>query len=484
NIVEYQWPQARNAPWYILQEHISEYLGVLSFKRKYPNISRRPVEYQERQYLIDQGCVTEVQCDLGLTVLNAEEVLKLMSKDYPEKYQAAIFVSKLINKMITIWKQHYAGIYKIQQEKIEVTKLENLMKKAIKSAAEFNASLCKDRRQARSMYIDLQTMELHKPQSRKAVVNYSSVNLCDSYPVALVPGQYQHYYKRYTPTELNYFPLNTALYAPPKMMQSIYVDPNQPEKEASDEDVEQEEAVDDLTSSNNRPTRTRTTLSNNKKFQPFSTSSITNEDSNTSFGSEKKIRKGGPGRGKKVNSVRCGMCSQTTKNKYNEPDDLIKCNTCNVSNHPGCLGLSAEMVPMIKTYDWQCMECKVCYQCTQPHDEDKMMFCDNCDRGYHTYCVGLISIPEGRWDCVMCTTNNNINESIINNNTNDSSSNINFTENSNSVASNDNSNIGFSFFQNNSFKFPSSFSPTAQTGVGALSNISRPSSLKSRFQFL
>ena len=93
------------------------------------------------------------------------------------------------------------------------------------------------------------------------------------------------------------------------------------------------------------------------------------------------------------------------------------------------------------------MECKTCFKCTEPHDEvsdrklipsdddddggwgvyfamecphhfpswfpmtiilwflwsqDKMMFCDHCDRGYHTYCVGVVSIPEGRWDCSMC----------------------------------------------------------------------------------
>jgi len=23
------------------------------------------------------------------------------------------------------------------------------------------------------------------------------------------------------------------------------------------------------------------------------------------------------------------------------------------------------------------------------------MFCDNCDRGYHSYCVGLSEIPKG-----------------------------------------------------------------------------------------
>ena len=27
-----------------------------------------------------------------------------------------------------------------------------------------------------------------------------------------------------------------------------------------------------------------------------------------------------------------------------------------------------------------------------PADEDKMLFCDLCDRGFHIYCVGLVSI--------------------------------------------------------------------------------------------
>ena len=31
------------------------------------------------------------------------------------------------------------------------------------------------------------------------------------------------------------------------------------------------------------------------------------------------------------------------------------------------------------------------------------MFCDNCDRGYHSYCVGLKSIPDGacNWYLVL-----------------------------------------------------------------------------------
>jgi hypothetical protein len=30
------------------------------------------------------------------------------------------------------------------------------------------------------------------------------------------------------------------------------------------------------------------------------------------------------------------------------------------------------------------------------------MFCDRCDRGYHTYCVGVETIPDGSWQCSAC----------------------------------------------------------------------------------
>ncbi len=31
-----------------------------------------------------------------------------------------------------------------------------------------------------------------------------------------------------------------------------------------------------------------------------------------------------------------------------------------------------------------------------------MMFCDRCDRGYHTYCAGVETIPDGSWQCSAC----------------------------------------------------------------------------------
>jgi len=40
HVFEYQWPlNDKSAEWFLLQEHISEFLGVVSFKRKYPGTS-------------------------------------------------------------------------------------------------------------------------------------------------------------------------------------------------------------------------------------------------------------------------------------------------------------------------------------------------------------------------------------------------------------------------------------------------------------
>ena len=48
------------------------------------------------------------------------------------------------------------------------------------------------------------------------------------------------------------------------------------------------------------------------------------------------------------------------------------------------------------------MDCKKCSACEDPHDEDKMMFCDRCDRGFHTYCAGLSEVPSGSFFCKIC----------------------------------------------------------------------------------
>lgn len=65
-IAEYLWPpNAIDGENYMIQEQISSYLGVKSFKRKYPNMGRRPVDHDERQYLLERKLVSEGLCDLG-----------------------------------------------------------------------------------------------------------------------------------------------------------------------------------------------------------------------------------------------------------------------------------------------------------------------------------------------------------------------------------------------------------------------------------
>lgn len=94
------------------------------------------------------------------------------------------------------------------------------------------------------------------------------------------------------------------------------------------------------------------------------------------------------------------------------------------SGHPSCLQFTAVMMAAVKTYRWQCIECKCCNVCgtsendvslltwslkQTPHTEnnllmclnpllqDQLLFCDDCDRGYHMYCLSppMSDPPEG-----------------------------------------------------------------------------------------
>ncbi|KAJ2951765.1 hypothetical protein O0L34_g13931 [Tuta absoluta] len=65
---------------------------------------------------------------------------------------------------------------------------------------------------------------------------------------------------------------------------------------------------------------------------------------------------------------------------------MLFCDLCDGGFHIYCVGLDS--VPQGK--------------CNNPQDHSKMLFCDLCDRGFHIYCVGLDSVPQGRWHCVEC----------------------------------------------------------------------------------
>ena len=132
----------------------------------------------------------------------------------------------------------------------------------------------------------------------------------------------------------------------------------------------------------------------------------------------------------------CSVCSRVSltnlgKANANYPEQfMIFCATCESYSHPVCLELNPTLVKWqtILDYKWQCMQCKTCSKCQKPYDEDKMMFCDRCDRGFHTYCVGLSEVPGGSFFCKACeidpkSNNTNSPPSISSSNSNNNNNN-------------------------------------------------------------
>lgn len=58
--------------------------------------------------------------------------------------------------------------------------------------------------------------------------------------------------------------------------------------------------------------------------------------------------------------------------------------------------MSARMVRRVNEYAWRCKKCKICIKCRLGDNDDKMLFCDQCDRSYHIYCIGLRKVPNGK----------------------------------------------------------------------------------------
>nr|XP_022317132.1 zinc finger protein ubi-d4-like isoform X3 [Crassostrea virginica]XP_022317663.1 zinc finger protein ubi-d4-like isoform X3 [Crassostrea virginica] len=102
----------------------------------------------------------------------------------------------------------------------------------------------------------------------------------------------------------------------------------------------------------------------------------------------------------------CDFClgdSEENK-KSNQPEELVSCSDCGRSGHPTCLQFTANMIISVKKYPWQCIECKSCGLCGTSDNDDQLLFCDDCDRGYHMYCLNppLSEPPEGNWSCHLC----------------------------------------------------------------------------------
>ncbi|GAA5971616.1 hypothetical protein JCM11641_000663 [Rhodosporidiobolus odoratus] len=104
----------------------------------------------------------------------------------------------------------------------------------------------------------------------------------------------------------------------------------------------------------------------------------------------------------------CAFCGGTSQlNKHHRAEDLVSCYECGSSGHPTCLEWDDwGMVKRVRGYAWLCQECKRCEVCDDKGDDDDILFCDSCDRGWHRLCLSpaLHSIPRGKWTCPTCVS--------------------------------------------------------------------------------
>ncbi|PAV74031.1 hypothetical protein WR25_27264 [Diploscapter pachys] len=101
----------------------------------------------------------------------------------------------------------------------------------------------------------------------------------------------------------------------------------------------------------------------------------------------------------------CDFCQgDRFKNKQNKPEDLVACHDCGRAGHPSCLNFNENVTVVIARYGWQCIECKSCTICGTSENDDQLLFCDDCDRGYHLYCLKppLKTAPENEYSCRLC----------------------------------------------------------------------------------
>ncbi|XP_056326856.1 PHD finger protein 10 [Danio aesculapii] len=405
NLTEYKWPPDDTGEYYMLQEQVSEYLGVTSFKRKYPEMERRDLSHKEKLYLREQNVITETQCTLGLTALRSDEVIDLMIKEYPAKHaEYSVILQERERQRIT--KEYNVSTLSVQMQqqnpqKVEASKVPEYIKKAAKKAAEFNSNFNRERMEERRAYFDLQTHIIQVPQGKYKILPPERTKT-GPYPVALIPGQFQEYYKRYSPNELRYLPLNTALFEPP-------LDPELPALDSDGDSDDGDDGKEDSKKNKGSSDSSSGNTSDGDSQDSGIHSKVKSKDRPGTQGKDGTPRsiqhKSVPGYKPKVipNAI-CGICQKGKEaNKRGKPEALIHCSQCQNSGHPSCLDMSLDLVAKIKMYPWQCMECKTCTVCEQPHHEEEMMFCDKCDRGFHTFCVGMDSIPMGCWVCDLCS---------------------------------------------------------------------------------
>eukprot|EP01080_Neovahlkampfia_damariscottae_P003925 gene3925-7136_t len=94
----------------------------------------------------------------------------------------------------------------------------------------------------------------------------------------------------------------------------------------------------------------------------------------------------------------CKIC------KEENDKDMLQCTSCYKIVHTYCHEPNLNHIPEEFRKKWKCEGCKLCELCNDDENEEKIIICDRCDRGYHYDCVGLKTIPKETWKCSECST--------------------------------------------------------------------------------
>ena len=100
----------------------------------------------------------------------------------------------------------------------------------------------------------------------------------------------------------------------------------------------------------------------------------------------------------KPSEVLCAVCKS-----MGDCQDQMFCTICGNHYHSKCLQTSITPSPELRA-GWQCPDCKQCQTCGMSTNGSKMLVCDACDKGFHTFCLRpmLSSLPKQSWKCANC----------------------------------------------------------------------------------
>ena len=89
-------------------------------------------------------------------------------------------------------------------------------------------------------------------------------------------------------------------------------------------------------------------------------------------------------------------------------EEVLYCRDCGDCFHAYCaMDTRVRKIPKEKRHTWRCPACRICEVCKGEEDWENIMCCDECDRGFHTFCLkpAVKDIPKDGWkcnDCVQC----------------------------------------------------------------------------------